>query len=142
MACLLLLIGCDQAWWLSRMGIPSIREVPVERVQEWAPRGNLHFVQVRSPEDRAPHLAQALLLGPDETIPSALAGTRDWVMVLASEHEAALRLAARLARAGLPRVAVVTGDLEDLQDLRTASRQDSVTLQPSGVERHPTQQTN
>jgi hypothetical protein len=63
-------------------------------------------------------------------------------MVLADEREEGLRLAARLARAGLPRVAVVTGDLTTLQDVRTASRQESATLQPSGAGRHPTQQTN
>jgi len=137
-AAVLAMTGCEPATPLSWLGIPSIRELPVERAVDRLNEDAGHVVQLRDPGERLGRIPDARLLGRDEDIPPGLAEEPGWLLVVASRPDEAMRLAARLARAGHPRVAVVTGDVGALRDLRTASRQEAATLQPSGVERHQT----
>lgn len=139
-ACLALLAwsACDAPELLGHLGLRTIREVPAERAARFAERGDGVFVQLRDASDRLPHLPGTQLLGRDEEVPEGLRNRDGWVLVISSDAEERLRLAARLSRAGLRHVAVVTGDVAVLRDLGTAARQDGPPLQPWGLDRHPT----
>ncbi len=126
--------GCDAATPLAWLGVRGIREVPVERAAAWLAEGRARLVQLRERQDQLPWLLDADALAPDDPVPASWAGQEGWLLVVASEREPALRLAARLARAGVPRVGVVTGEVRALADAAAARRAD---LQPPPPARHP-----
>jgi hypothetical protein len=129
-------MGCDGDAVLRRIGFRTIREVPVERAVAWLHAGRALLVQRRDPEEDLPPLESAQPLAPDAPIPESLEAAPGWLLVVASEPDEALRLAARLSRTGIPRVGVVTGDLTPLRELRTASRRKGNALQPFDGRRH------
>ena len=93
---------------LASLGRPSFREVDAQQAREAVRRGAL-LLQVRDEEKPARSAAGARLVTLEEPLYEAAAGRR--IVVVAEESELALRLGARLARAGSTRVAVVPGGL-------------------------------
>jgi hypothetical protein len=111
MALGLVLLGCDGETWLSWRGVPSFREVDAHEGHALAAHPGARLVQLgRGPGAWAP-LPGAQLFEAEETWPRELEGQGP-VVIVAADPQAGFRLAARLARAGEPDVAVVAGGLE------------------------------
>jgi hypothetical protein len=134
------LAACDGAAWLRVAGVRTLEEVDAPEAVARVAEGAGVLLQVREPDaqqatgpsdprswrerrrplDRGaardagdlPVLAGASLLGVDEPLPEALIAERRSVLVVASDPEPAWRVAARLARSGVPRVAVVRGGIQ------------------------------
>ena len=132
-------LGCDAPAGLAWLGMRSIREVPASDAAAWLDSDRAVVVQVRHPDERLAPLPGAHPMRPEDPLPDALGkelGSGRWLLVVGSQDDEALRLAARLSRAGLSRVAVVRGDASALAGLRTAVRR--VETQPPAPDRHPT----
>jgi hypothetical protein len=111
LACLLLLLGCDGGGWASLVGAPSFREVSAAEGHALAKRAGAHLVQLgRSLAAPAP-IPGAALVEAGGDWPEGLADGGP-VVIVAADPEAAFRLAARMARAGIQGVAVVDGGIE------------------------------
>ncbi len=125
-------VACDRGEALAWLGWRTIHEIPVETALGWLEDERAVLLQPRVPGQRFTRLAETELLGPEEPLPDALvarAWAGAWLLVVAPRQDEALRLAARLARAGLPRVGVVRGEADALAELRMASRAPA-TAQP------------
>jgi hypothetical protein len=106
-------LGCDAqdaaGRVLAALGEASFREVDAARAQRWRADGELLLLQARGDEPPARRVAGAALVAAAD---GALEGGPERrVVIVAEERDLALRLGARLARAGVPRVAVVSGGL-------------------------------
>lgn len=117
---------------LEALGVPTLQEVPADRARRAMASGDAVLVQRRGADERLARLPGATMLGDDETPPAAWRGDGHRHLVAATERRAALALAARLRRAGVSRVGVVTGDLASLGEPRTAA------AQPTGTRDHRT----
>lgn len=124
--------GCDAARGLEALGLRTIAEVPVDRLAEILAEEDALLVQRRGPEERLQPLPGATLLADDEAPPPRWRAEGRSVLVVAEAREEALALAARLRRAGIARVGVVTGDPRTLGEPRTAR-----AAQPTGPGDHP-----
>jgi len=129
-----LLGGCRNgaAEGLEALGIPTLMEVPVERARRALAADQAVLVQRRAAGERLPPLPGATALHDGEEPPPSWARDGRRHLVIASERREALALAARLRRAGVERVGVVTGDPATLGEPRTAA------AQPAPTRNHPT----
>lgn len=93
---------------LAALGWPSFREIEAQQAVG-AVKGGALLLQADGEEGPARRAPGARGVAPDEPLGDA-AGTRR-IVVVAEEPELGLRLAARLARAGATRVALVPGGL-------------------------------
>jgi hypothetical protein len=109
-----LTLGCDAQDVAGRVlaacGRPSFREVDAARAQRWRSDGDLLLLQARGEEPPARRVPGAALVAAADGAPAEAAPGRR-IVVVAEETELGLRLGARLARAGVARVAVVSGGL-------------------------------
>jgi hypothetical protein len=122
LAAALALAACGDAAarTLEAVGLRTLQPVPVEEARAAVDAGRARWVQRRAPDERLAPLADAFRLRDDEAPPQAWReGTTRW-LVVASDRDAAFALAARLRRAGVSRVGVVTGDVRSLGDRLTA----------------------
>jgi hypothetical protein len=129
--------GCDWSGVLARLGRRSLREVDADRARAWIEEGRGVLVQVRDLEERLPALPGALRMAPDAPVPEAVRAERGWVVVVGSQRDAALRLGAHLARAGVTRVAVATGDVAALAPLLSSVQRAAAPAQRGGPLPHP-----
>jgi rhodanese-related sulfurtransferase len=110
-ACVGLLLGCDGGGWASLLDAPTFREVSAAEGHALAERAGAHLVQVGRPALAGPPIPGAALLEAGGDWPADLDDGAP-VVIVASDPEAAFRLAARMARAGIQDVAVVDGGIE------------------------------
>lgn len=133
LAALLALACGDSAAWLERAGVHALAEVgPAEAARE-AATGRARLVQRSAPDERLPRLPHAVRLGDDEPPPASWLEGGPRVLAIASRREDALRLAARLRRAGVPRVGIVRGDVGSLGETGRAH----AAAQPDAARHHP-----
>lgn len=134
LAALLAVTACGDvaASLLEGLGVRTLRRVPAEEARDALASGRARLVQRRAPEERLPRLAGAAMLRDDEPPPATWAQEPTAWLAVADDPEAAVALAARLRRAGLRRVGVVTGDPRSLGDARTAR-----AAQPATTRDHP-----
>ena len=134
--------GCQGEEELDWLGVRRMRTIPVEQARVWLRHGRAQAVQRSAPDERLPALSDASRLRPDDPVPGSLVEAGKPVLVIATERDDALSLAARLARAGVADVRVVTGERKALVGLQTARRaalrSGDARLQPSGTNGHPT----
>jgi hypothetical protein len=110
----LLIFACDGETWLAMNDVPSFREVEAPEGRALAAQTGSHLLQVGRGAGAWTPLPGAQLLEPDEGWPSGLEAGGP-VVIVAREPAAGFRLAARMARAGIQDVVVVSGGLEAWQ---------------------------
>ncbi len=112
----LVLAACD-AGWLHERGLRVIREVDVGGGARLLEDPTAVLLQVRGPDWRGPRVEGTELVASREPLPAELAGASH-VVILAEDVGEGLRMAARLSRAGIQRVAVVRGGVAAWQAAR------------------------
>jgi rhodanese-related sulfurtransferase len=101
--------GCDP----SNLGAgPSFREVDAAAARGLLAEPGVRLLQVRDEAHASRALPDAAVVSPEDPLPAFLAGAEGTLIVVAGDRGLALRYAARLARAGYARVAVVDGGLD------------------------------
>jgi hypothetical protein len=100
-------LGCDVSGWLRIRGIRSFREVSVEQARALLERPGSLLVQVGRPAEDLGREPDTLLEEPGADWPEGLSRAPGPVVVVSTDPEVAANLAARLARAGVERVAAV-----------------------------------
>jgi hypothetical protein len=133
--------ACDGSTALARLGHRSLREIEAERARAWVEEGRAVLVQVRDEDERLPRLPGALALDAAAAVPDDLRAAEGWVVVVGSQRDAALELAARLAREGLPRVAIASGDLTALAPLLSPVRRAEAPVHLERAGPHPSATT-
>ncbi|MBW2241378.1 MAG: hypothetical protein JRH01_05275 [Deltaproteobacteria bacterium] len=121
MAALLTFPACRDGFGslLERGGKTPIREISADEAAALVETGAVTIVHPLPRDARAPALPNAVWLEPDDPIPDAWLDPPHPIVVI-GQPEAAMALAARLARAGAGSLAVVTGELDSLSERRTA----------------------
>ena len=120
-AALLATVGCGEV--LSTFGVPSLHEWSSDEAVSSLEQGTGQLVQAGP----SAHFSALGLVAPltrvdaEEPIPTGLLAYDGWLLVLADDRADALATAARLSRAGAPRVAIVAGDLERLAFARLSA---------------------
>ncbi|MCP3985748.1 MAG: hypothetical protein GY723_15290 [bacterium] len=122
-ASLLVLPGCRDGLGslLEHGGDVPIREISADEAVAWIAEGEVTIVHPLPRQKTVPELRDAIWLAPDDPFPDAWLDPKHPIVVV-GEPDAAMALAARLARAGAHSLAVVTGGLGPLAELRTAQR--------------------
>lgn len=104
---------------LEQGGEAPIREISAEEASQLVEGGEVTIVHPLPRTPGAPALRDAVWLEEDEPFPEAWMDAAHPIVVI-GEPEAAMALAARLARAGVGSPAVVTGELDSLSERRSA----------------------
>jgi rhodanese-related sulfurtransferase len=107
----LLLVACD-AGWLGERGLRVIREVSPREAARLLEAPGAVLLQVRGPGATGVRVEGTAVIGASDPLPEGLAEPDPTVVILAEDREQGMALAARLARAGIQRVAVVNGGVE------------------------------
>jgi rhodanese-related sulfurtransferase len=108
----LALAGCGPLERALEGSAPAFEEVEAERALALIAAGDAALVQAAEAGPAPAPLDGASLVDPDAPLPQAVADEARTLLVVARDLAAARRLAARLARAGAPRVAVVQGGIQ------------------------------
>lgn len=137
LAAALLACACGDAAGrtLEALGLRTLTRVPVEEARTQLAAGRARLVQRRAADESLTALPGATPLRDDEAPPDAWRHEDIRWLAVAGDPEAALALAARLRRAGLTPVGVVTGDPRSLGEpipLRAAR-----AAQPAPPADHP-----
>jgi hypothetical protein len=106
--------GCDLDGALAALGKPSFREVDARQARDWVRDGGALLLQARGEGQPAHRLRGARMVAPGEALAEDDAGRR--IVIVAEEADFGLSLGARLARAGIADVAVVSGGLPAWDD--------------------------
>jgi hypothetical protein len=106
--------GCDLGGALAALGRPSFREVDARQARDWVRDGGALLLQARGEGQPAHRLRGARMVAPGEALAEDDAGRR--IVIVAEEADLGLSLGARLARAGIADVAVVSGGLPAWDD--------------------------
>lgn len=109
---------------LEQSGNAPIREISAIEAAALLAEEHLTVVHPLPRHPAVPIVENAVWLAPDDPIPDAWLNPPQPILVV-GEPDAALALAARLARAGVGSLAVVTGELAPLAELRTARNRDA-----------------
>jgi len=105
---LLLLLGCDDRAWLSLHHVASFREVAAPAGHDLAQHPGAHLLQVGRGPGAWSALPGSRVVQAEESWPDDVASGGPVVLV-AVRREEGLRLAARMARAGIQDVVLVSG---------------------------------
>ncbi len=101
--------------WLAATGIPVFCEIESDAIPEWLASPFARVIQVAESRRTARALDGARVVAPDALVSARL--RRDAlegpVLVVSQQSALAYRFAARLVRAGAPRVAVLRGAIDD-----------------------------
>jgi hypothetical protein len=106
--------GCDVGGALAALGKPTFREVDARQARDWVREGDALLVQARGTGQPAHRLRGARMMAPGEALAEDAKGRR--IVIVAEEADLGLSLGARLARAGVTGVAVVSGGLPAWDD--------------------------
>jgi hypothetical protein len=106
--------ACDAPRGLAALGRPSFREVDAQRGRDLVREGGALLLQARGDAQPAHRVRGARMVAPGEPLAEDAAGRR--IVIVAEEPDLGLRLGARLARAGLTGVTVVSGGLPAWDD--------------------------
>lgn len=122
-AVLVATLGCrdELGSLLERSGRGSIREISAAEAVALLAREDLTVIHPLPRHPAVPYLENAVWLAPEDPIPAAWLD-RGRPLLVVGEPDAAVALAARLSRAGAGSLAIVTGELAPLAELRTARR--------------------
>lgn len=99
--------GCDVTGWLRIRGIRSFREVSLDQARALLARPGSLLVQVGAAAGDLGRAPDTWLEEPGSDWPDTLSRAPGPVVVISTDPDAAASLAARLARAGIERVAAV-----------------------------------
>jgi hypothetical protein len=106
--------ACDAPHALAALGRPSFREVDARRGRDLVREEGALLLQARGESQPAHRVRGARMVAPGEPLAEDDAGRR--IVVVAEQPDLALRLGARLARAGRTGVTVVSGGLPAWDD--------------------------
>jgi len=120
------------------MGIRNVGSVSAETAADWLEQDRALLVQVRGVGEGPRAVPGAVRMSLEDPIPEAVLEADRPLLVVASEPDEALRVAARLVRAGVRRVSVVSGTLGPAREIRTAEKRPSLA-QPLRTSDHPIQ---
>lgn len=110
--------GCE---WLETGGARSFDEIEAAEAQARVLAKAALLVQVRETEAPAVRVGDAPLVELEGPLPPFLAASQVPILIVAYDPTRARRLAARLVRAGVPRVSVVRGGLQAWREGAEAS---------------------
>jgi rhodanese-related sulfurtransferase len=114
---------------LRERGVRTFDEIAAAQALQQLGDASGLLVQVRQADSQVPRVAGASLVDLEGELSGALLGEQRLVVLLAPEEATARRFAARLVRAGVPRVAVVRGGIQAWMATTPAGRP------PSSAER-------
>ncbi|MDJ0788717.1 MAG: hypothetical protein QNK05_18055 [Myxococcota bacterium] len=141
---LLASLGCDAVLTGFAPDRLRIREFHPTEVERELRAGNAEIIQVRAQDDRLPGIHGARRMTLDAPVPEGIETSEQWWIVVSEDRDEGLQLAARLARAGAPRVGFTVGEKSELialAGIRTAAREPAddsePTQKPAASGRHP-----
>lgn len=124
---LLLALGaCDAGGWLRWLDVPSFRAVSVAEARRLAADPYAQLVQARRSSGPTLAVTGARVLDLEGDLPQDLATTDRPVVVLANDPDDGMRLAARLARAGIQGVALVEGGVSAWENEAARAEAESI----------------